>query len=165
MDTIYRPAIADDLPVLTDLYNHYVRETPVTFDLEPFSVEARRPWFDGFAPGTPHQLWVAEGEGGVLGFSCSHSFRHKAAYRTSVETTVYCAPDATGRGLGRALYTVLFRGLEGFDLNRAYAGVTWPNPASAALHEAFGFRRIATFSEVGYKQGRFWDVVWFEKPL
>ncbi len=160
-----RAAKPDDLPALTELYNHYVRESPATFDLEPFSVEARREWFDGFAPGTPHQLWVAEGEGGVLGFSCSHSFRPKAAYRTSVETTVYCAPEATGRGLGKRLYTALFQGLEGLDLHRAYAGLTWPNPASEALHEAFGFRRIATFGEVGHKLGRFWDVVWFEKAL
>ena len=150
---------------MTELYNHYVRTSPATFDVEPFSVEERRAWFDAFAPDTNHQLWVADEAGTVLAFAYSGRFRPKPAYRTTVETTVYCAPGATGQGLGRQLYSALFKGLEGRDLNRALAGITQPNPASVALHEAFGFERVGTFSQVGYKDGQYWDVAWFEKPL
>lgn len=165
MNVLIRPARPGDLPALTDLYNHYVRSSPATFDLEPFSVEERQAWFDGFAAGTPHQLFVADEAGRICGFTYSGRFRPKAAYRTTVETTVYLVPEATGQGLGRRLYTALFEALRGQPLHRAYAGVTQPNPASVALHKAFGFEQIATFSEVGHKFGRYWDVDWFEKVL
>jgi phosphinothricin acetyltransferase len=160
-----RLAMLDDLQALTALYNHYVETAPTTFDVEPFSVEARREWYNGFAAGTRHQLWVAEDAEQLLGFACSRPFRPKAAYLTSVESTVYCARGATGRGVGRALYGALFDALQGQDVHRAYAGITQPNPASEALHVAFGFREVATFSEVGRKLGRYWDVRWFEKSL
>lgn len=165
MPTEIRPAHLDDLPALTELYNHYVVHTPVTFDIEPFSVDQRRAWFDAFAPDTNHQLFVADEGGKAVAFAYSGRFRPKSAYQTTVETTVYCAPDATGRGLGRELYSTLFKALEGRDLHRAVAGITLPNPASVRLHESFGYERIGTFSHVGYKDGRYWDVGWFEKPL
>lgn len=165
MDVEIRPARAADLPDLTELYNHYVLDGAVTFDVEPYTVETRQPWFDAFAPGTPHQLFVADQGGRCVGFVGSMRFRPKAAYGTTVETTIYLAPDATGQGLGRRLYTVLFDALKGQPLHRALAGITLPNPASVALHEAFGFERVALFSEVGHKHDRYWDVAWFEKPL
>ena len=70
-----------------------------------------------------------------------------------------------GRGAGSKLYTELFRSLENEDVHRAYAGVSLPNPASIALHERFGFKRVAHFTEQGRKFGRYWDVAWYEKPL
>jgi phosphinothricin acetyltransferase len=165
MEPEIRPGGAADLPQLVDIYNYYVRETPVTFDVEPFSVEARRPWLEQFARLGCYRLYVAVDGARVLGYADSHRFRAKAAYDTSVETTVYCAPDARGQGIGRRLYAELFAALAGEDLNRAYAGVTLPNAASVALHEAFGFRYLATHSEVGRKFERYWDVAWFEKSL
>ena len=81
-----RRGVADDLSELTGIYNHYVRETPTTFDLAPFEIEARRPWFEAFAATGRHQLFVAEREGRVLGYACSHGFRAKGAYDSSVET-------------------------------------------------------------------------------
>lgn len=89
----------------------------------------------------------------------------KQAYDSSVETSVYCAPGATGRGIGRGLYSALFGALSGEDVHRAYAGIALPNPASIALHERFGFVQVAYFSEQGRKLGRYWDVAWFEKAL
>lgn len=160
-----RQALPEDLPALTELYNHYIRTSPVTFDLEPFSVAARRPWFEGFAAAGRHRLWVSEGAGGVDGFACSRGFRPKAAYDTTVETTVYLAPDAVGRGLGRRLYEALFEALRGEDVHLAVAGVTLPNDASLALHRRFGFESVGIFREVGYKFERYWDVQWFQKEL
>jgi phosphinothricin acetyltransferase len=156
---------ARDLEPLTELYNHYVRETAITFDLTPFTLDERRPWLEGFASKGPHQLFVAAREEAVVGFACSRLFRDKAAYRTSVETSVYLHPDASGRGIGRQLYTALFASLEGEDVHRAIAGITLPNPASVALHVCFAFERVGVFTEVGRKLGRYWDVLWMEKRL
>ncbi len=164
-DVELRPARASDLPALTALYNHYVRETPVTFDVDPYHVETRRPWLAGFAPAGPHRLFVAEREAVLLGYAGSMRFRPKAAYATSVETTVYLRPESAGQGVGASLYAQLFEALEGEDLHRAYAGITLPNPASIRLHERFGFHSVGIFHEVGRKLGRYWDVAWYEKSL
>jgi phosphinothricin acetyltransferase len=160
-----RYARPEDLASLTEIYNHYVKATPITFDIEPFTVEARRPWIEQFAEQGPHRLLVAEVSDRILGYACSQRFRVKAAYDTSVETSIYLAPDATGRGLGRRLYAALFEALRGEDLHRAYAGITLPNAASIALHRSAGFRRIGLYREVGRKFGRYWDVEWYEKEL
>ncbi|WP_311765145.1 GNAT family N-acetyltransferase [Streptomyces zingiberis] len=175
-----------DLPALTELYNHYVRETPITFDTAPFVPEERRPWLLSHPEDGPHPLLVAIGrepggvcgpggpggprspgspEGRLLGYATGSPFRPKPAYATSVEVTVYCAPEAMGLGVGTRLYTALFRVLERHDLRRAYAGIVVPNAASVALHERFGFRRIGVFHEAGRKFGRYWDVAWYEKRL
>ena len=164
-DVELRPAEPSDLPALTAIYNHYVRETPITFDVEPFPVEARRPWLEGFAAEGPHQLFVAERGGDLLGYAGSMRFRPKAAYATSVETTVYMRVGSEGQGIGAALYARLFEALRGEELHRAYAGITLPNPASIRLHERFGFRPVGVFHEVGRKLGRYWDVAWYEKSL
>ena len=164
-DIEIRPAAAPDLTALTEIYNHYVTATPITFDVEPFTPETRKPWLDQFAEKGPYRLQVAARADRVLGYACSVRFRPKPAYRTSVETSVYLAPDSTGRGLGRRLYGALFEALRGEELNRAYAGITLPNPASVALHQSFGFRSIGVYHEVGHKLGRYWDVEWFEKRL
>ena len=158
-----RPGEERDLEQLNELYNHYVRTSPVTFDLDEISMQARREWFESF--GGRYRLFVAvEGER-VLGYAHSKQFRPKQAYETSVETTVYIAHDSVGRGLGRGLYRVLFDGLASEDIHRAYAGITVPNPASFALHESFGFRQVAYFTEQGRKFERYWDVAWLEKEL
>lgn len=156
-----------DLPVLTDIYNHYVRETPVTFDTEPLTPEARRPWLLSHPKDGPHRLLVALGaeSNRVLGYATSSPFRPKSAYSTSVEVSVYLAPDACGRGVGTLLYERLFDALGGEDVHRAYAGIAQPNEASVRLHALFGFRHIGTYGEVGRKFGRYWDVAWYEKPL
>ena len=160
-----RPGRLHDLPALTDLYNHYVRSGAVTFDVDEFTVEARRHWFDHYAPTGPHRLLVAVDGDDVLGYVTSGPLRPKPAYATSVETTVYLRPDATGRGLGTLLYRRLFEVLAGEDLHRAFAGVALPNDASEALHRRVGFTELGTYGEVGRKFGRYWDVRWFERPL
>src|SRR4051794_16812567 len=160
-----RPGRLDDLPALTDVYNHYVETSNATFDVTPFTVEARRAWFDHYSPTGPHRLLVADRGGEVLGYATSSPLRPKPAYDTSVETTIYCRPDAVGLGLGRRLYDALLTSLAGEDLHRAYAGVALPNDASVALHEALGYVALGTYREVGRKFGRYWDVRWFERPL
>jgi phosphinothricin acetyltransferase len=160
-----RAATLGDLPRLTEIYNHYVMTTPITFDLEPFTPEQRVPWFEEHTAGGRHQLVVAEEDARVVGFACSGQFRVKRAYDTTVETTIYCAPEATGHGIGTALYGELFKALANEDINRFVAAITLPNDASISLHKRFGFRQVGVFSENGRKFGRYWDVAWLERPM
>lgn len=153
----------DDLPALTDIYNHYVLTSPATFDLVPFTVEARREWLSHYSETGRHRLLVALDRDRILGYATSSRWRPKPAYDTTVETTVYMHPDAAGRGAGRALYERLFAELDTEDVHRAVAGIVPPNEPSLRLHLAVGFKEVGRFSEVGYKFGRYWDVIWLER--
>jgi phosphinothricin acetyltransferase len=160
-----RSAIREDIPRLTEIYNHYVIHTPITFDLEPYTVERRATWFEQFAVTGRHRLLVAEEDGIIVGYAGTMRFRVKPAYDTTVETTVYAAPETMGKGIGRKLYAALFEALAGENIHRVVAGYTLPNSGSAKLHEQFGFKHVGVFSEVGYKFGKYWDVAWTERPL
>ena len=160
-----RAAVLADVPALTAIYNHYVRTSGVTFDTTEFTVEARQEWFSHYATTGPHRLLVVVDGDDLLGYATSSPFRPKPGYVTSVETSVYLRPDATGRGIGTTLYRAMFDALAGQDLHRAYAGVALPNDASVRLHERLGFREVGTYVEVGRKFDRYWDVRWFERPL
>jgi len=160
-----RPGSRHDIEEINAIYNRFIVEAPVTFDVVPFTIAQRTAWFAQFAEHGPHRLRVAERDSHMVGFACSSEFRHKQAYETSVETTIYLDPEACGRGIGTRLYSDLFRSIESEDLHRAYAGITLPNAASIALHQRFDFRAIGTFDEVGRKFGRYWSVQWYEKQL
>lgn len=160
-----RQAEERDLGQLNNIYNRYVLETHFTFDLEPMTIEARRDWFEHYNSTGRHRVVVGLSDSSVIGYASSGRFRPKPAYETSVETSIYLAPDAVGRGIGTRLYEELFKLLQGEDVHRAYAGIALPNQASIALHERFGFKRVAHFTEQGRKFDRYWDVGWYEKAL
>lgn len=162
-----RPATLADLPSLTEIHNHYIRTTHITFDAEPFTPDQRVGWFHDHSDGRRYRLLVAEAEGttGILGYAASGRFRSKQAYETTVEVSVACHPDAMGMGIGSELYRALFALLTGQDVHRVVAGIAQPNSASNALHQKFGFRAIGTFSQVGRKFGKYWDVLWMERSL
>lgn len=162
---LIRSATLDDLPRLTEIYNHYVVNSPATFDLEPYTVQRRLSWFSQFGSAGRHRLLVAQDNGVVLGYAGTVRFRPKAAYDTTVESTIYCAADHTRKGLGSLLYAALFEAIKDEDIHRIVAGFTLPNPASQALHEHLGFKTVGIFCEVGRKFGRYWDVAWTERPL
>jgi len=158
-----RPARAGDLAGMIEIYNHYVRESHCTFDVEPFSLAQRRPWWAQF-DGARWQCWLAANADSVLGYACSTPLKPKRAYETSVEVSVYLHPDHTASGLGRKLYQHLFTALDMQDVHRAYALIAVPNKPSLALHRAFDFGEVSRLSEVGRKFDRYWDVVWMERP-
>lgn len=160
-----RSATEGDLPGLNELYNAYIVESPATFDIDPIAMERRREWFTHYATSGRYRVLVATEDARLVGYTCSSPFRPKEAYEPSVETTVYCTRGSEGRGIGSALYRALFDALAFEDVHRAYAGITMPNPSSVALHEKFGFKQVAYFSEQGRKFGKYWDVAWYEKAL
>jgi phosphinothricin acetyltransferase len=161
-----RPGRDSDLEAIVGTYNHYVEHSPATFDLAPIDPGSRAAWLAEHSRGGPHRLLVAVDDAGrLLGWATTSRFRERAAYATTVESSVYCRPDARGLGVGSRLYATLFASIQGERVERIVAGVTLPNPASLALHRRFGFRPVGVFTRVGSKFDRFWDVQWFERPL
>ena len=104
---------------------------------------------------------VAEVDGIVAGYAYADRHRERPGYRWAVNISVYVAEDFTGRGIGRSLYDRLLDLLRQQGFVNAYAGITLPNPASVALHEAIGMRRIGVYERVGYKLGAWHDVAWY----
>ncbi|MHA1545765.1 MAG: GNAT family N-acetyltransferase [Alphaproteobacteria bacterium] len=162
-----RSGESGDLAALLDIYNHYVRETTITFDIEPLAMDAWRDWFAKFAETGPHRLLVGVDPASelIVAYAYAAQFRAKPAYNPAVEVTVYTAPGKSGNGAGTVLYRALFEALAGEDVHRAYAAITLPNLASEALHARFGFRQIGVLTQVGRKFGRYHDVGWWEKDL
>jgi phosphinothricin acetyltransferase len=160
-----RPAEPRDLPRLTDIYNHYVTETPTTFDTEPFTVAQRMEWFSHYSTTGRHRLLVAERDGVIAGYTSTSRFHPRAAYDTSVETTILCAPEAVGQGIGSLLYDALFSAIRDEDIHLVMALITLPNDASCGIHEKFGYRLATVLPEVGRKFGRYWDVAYYMKPF
>jgi phosphinothricin acetyltransferase len=164
-DTTIRRADEADLPALLDIYNHYVLNTPVTFDIEPRTLAQRREWLGQFSDSGRYQCFVPVKNGKVIGWVCSARFKKKAAYATTIETSIYLAPEEGGKGLGRRLYETLFDAIVGEDIHRIFAGTTLPNEASVNLHKAMGFRLVGVQPEVGRKFGKFWNVAQFFKDM
>jgi len=108
---------------------------------------------------------VFEQDAVVLGYAYASPWRTRPAYRHAVEASVYLAVDATGRGLGRQLYQALLAQLRALGLHCVIGGIAQPNPASVALHQALGFRKVAHFEEVGWKHGRWIDVGYWQLKL
>lgn len=160
---LIRHGRAADLPTLTDIYNHFVVNTHITFDVAPYEVAQRRPWFEKFAEGGRYPLLVMEEAGAITGYAHSLPLKDRAAYDTSVETTIYLSPGAEGSGRGTRLYTALLDLLAKQDIHRAYGMIALPNEGSIALHKKLGFRSAGLLHEVGRKFGRYYDVEWVER--
>jgi len=157
--------VREHLPIVVGGTGLYIRALAEGLFVEPrLDPERRRAlehWVGGLA--APDLVrWAGRLDPGFAG---GGQFRTRRAYDTTIETTIYCAPEATGRGIGTLLYRALFEALEGEDLRVAIAGTTLPNDASVALHERFGFASVGVMHDVGRKFGRYWDVAWYEKRL
>jgi L-amino acid N-acyltransferase YncA len=137
--------------------------TPISFELEPPSVEEMRGRLTKVLAHYPWLLYEMDGE--VLGYAYAAQHRERAAYRWSVDTSVYVRQDRQRKGVGRALYAVLLDVLPLQGFINAYAGVTLPNPGSVGLHEAMGFKPVGVYQHVGFKCGAWYDVAWFQRPL
>jgi phosphinothricin acetyltransferase len=111
-------------------------------------------------------IWlVAERDGRVVGYAYGGPHRERAAYNRTVEVTAYIDRDAHRSGLGRSLYTELFNRLKERGFRLLVAGITLPNEASVGIHEALGFERVGVYKNIGYKNGQWWDVGWWQLDL
>ena len=159
-----RPATPEDASSCARIYNYFVADTIVTFEEEPVSAgdmaarlrvvhEASLPWL------------VAEYQSDVVGYAYAAKWRARSAYRFSTEVTIYLEHTQRGRGIGSALYRELLSTLKARGIHSAIGGIALPNTESVALHEKFGFEKVAHFREVGFKLGRWidvgsWQVTW-----
>ncbi|MEP4148196.1 MAG: N-acetyltransferase family protein [Halioglobus sp.] len=159
-----RAARAADGKALADIYNHYIINSMATFEEEVLSAVDIEQRMDAVADlGLP---WlVAEEEGQVIGYAYANRWRERSAYRFSVESTVYLSPDVTSRGWGTRLYAALLDELRSLNVHAVIGGITLPNPASVALHERLGMTKVAEFPEVGFKQGQWLAVGYWQVNL
>ena len=162
-DIVIRHVEERDLPALLAIYNHYIVHTPITFDVEPKTLDDRKAWLKNFSHNGRYQCFVAVRNGEAMGWTASLKLHDRAAYETSILVSVYLGPGEVGKGIGRRLYHTLFAALQSEDIHRIHAGITYPNPASVALHLSLGFRLVGVQNEVGRKFGKFWDVGLYER--
>ena len=164
MEPLIRPAAAGDSAAIAGIYNHYVATTVITFEEEPVSApDMARRIEDATSASLP---WlVAEREGEVAGYAYATPWRARSAYRFSVEVTVYVDPDRSRLGIGRRLYEALLPELHPRGVHAAFGVIALPNDASVALHERFGFAKVAHLREVGYKFDRWIDVGYWQLLL
>jgi L-amino acid N-acyltransferase YncA len=159
-----RSALATDMDSIARIYNHYVRNTVVTFEEAPVSADmmatrlseihgASLPWL------------VAEIESVVVGYAYASKWKVRTAYRYSVETTIYLENGHEGSGIGTKLYSALLSILRLQGIHVAIGGAALPNDASAALHKKLGFDHVATFRQVGFKHDRWVDVAYWQLVL
>lgn len=159
-----RPVRNEDALQLAEIYNYYIEHTVATFEEVPLDAEDLRARMDLVA-GRGLPWLVAERAGAVAGYCYAGPWRERSAYRYSVESTVYLAPACTGEGLGTQLYATLFARLRQLSVHVVMGGITLPNAASVALHEKMGMKQVAHFPEVGYKDGRWLDVGYWQLVL
>ena len=159
-----RMARVDDAGPLADLYNPFITDTIITFELEPIAAATMADRIDAvLAAGLP---WlVAESGTELLGYAYAAPWKPRQAYRFSVESSVYLAPTAQGRGLGRALYERLLAELKTLGVHSVLGGIALPNAASVALHEKLGFVQVGQLQEVGRKFDRWIDVGYWQCRL
>lgn len=162
--TDIRPASECDAARICAIYNHYVASTTISFEEAPVTeADMAGRIADVTAGGLP---WlVLEVDGVVAGYAYATRWRTRPAYRHAVESSVYLDPALAGRGHGQRIYAHLLGQLRLRGLHTVIAGIAQPNERSVGLHERLGFRKVAHFSEVGFKFGRWIDVGYWQLPL
>lgn len=164
MSESIRPATASDSAAIARIYNHYILNTVITFEEEAVSSEDMAQRISEVSAASFPWL-VAEQADAVVGYAYAGKWKGRCAYRYSAESTIYLDPAITGRGLGTKLYEALFSNLREAKMHTVLGGIALPNPASIALHEKFGLRKAAHFSEIGFKFDRWIDVGYWQGSL
>ncbi len=159
-----RQAVATDAEAVACIYNHYIRETIITFVEQPVSPSEMAERIAQTAAASLPWL-VAEQSDTIVGYAYASKWKERSAYRFSAETTIYLVPGCFGKGIGTSLYQALLKQLKDLGLHVAIGGVALPNAASVALHEKLGFRKVAHFGEVGFKFDKWIDVAYWQLTL
>src|SRR5437868_9432173 len=159
-----RRANETDLPQILEIYNEIILNTTAVYDYEPHTLEMRKQWFETKRQqGFP--VFVAEEENIIVGFSSFGPFRAWAAYKYSVENSIYVKADKRGKGMGKLLLSPLIDAAKELNMHTIIASIDATNRASLQLHKNFGFIEVAHFKEVGYKFGRWLDLKFLQLIL
>ena len=158
-----REVKVEDAKEIAEIYNYYIQNTIVTFEEISISTEEMKGRIVAIASKFP---WlVYESEGRIKGYAYGGEWKSRSAYKYSLESSVYLKHDEFGKGIGTALYKELLEQLSARDFHAVIGGISLPNEMSIALHEKFGFKKIAQFNEVGYKFDKWIDVGYWELIL
>ena len=160
-----RPATPADLPGILDIYNEAVLNTTASYDYEPHTLEHRKQWFEERQRDNYPVLVAVEQDGSVVGWSALNPFHARIGYRFTSENSVYVAANRRGQGIGRALLGPLLEAGRARGLHAILAVINADNEASLRLHAEFGFEKVGHFKQIGFKFGRWLDVVYMEKLL
>jgi len=160
---LIRAATTADAAAIQAIYAPVVEHTAISFEETPPSVAEMAARIEAVMKDYPYL--VAELDGQVAGYAYASQHRTRAAYRTSVDVSVYIAEGARRSGVGRALYGKLLPELSGRGFHAAFAGIALPNEGSIALHESMGFTPLGIYREVGRKLGKWHDVGWWQRLL
>ena len=150
-----------DSAAIAAIYNHYIKNTIITFEEEEITPDEISGRIENVLSESLPWL-VAEDKGNVIGYAYATKWRIRSAYRFSVESTVYLAAASTGKGIGSMLYNALLSKLKNKGIHAVMGGIALPNPSSIALHEKFGFKKVAHFIEVGIKFEKWIDVGYWQ---
>lgn len=161
---IIREAQREDLPQMLEIYNDLIIHTTAIYSYEPHTPEMRAEWFETKKQqGFP--IYVAVDENIVLGFATFGSFRSWPGYKYTVENSVYVATEARGKGIGKTLMMKIIEAAKTMNMHAMVAGIDADNNISLKLHEKLGFKQVAYFKEVGFKFGRWLDLIFMELVL
>ncbi len=158
-----RPAAESDLVVINDIYNHYVFHSTCTYQEEPEPLESRQLWFSHH--GDKHPVIVAEAGGRVVGWGSLSAYHPRSAYRYTVENSVYIHHQHHRRGIGSLLLRELIVRAQNLGHRVIVAGIDTEQTASIALHTKFHFETVGHFKQVGFKFGRWLDVIYMQLSL
>ena len=159
-----RDATEDDAPAIAEIYNHYIRNTVITFEEVETTAEDIQNRIIKIKQAGYSWLVAIENET-VIGYAYASRWRERSAYDHSVEASVYLSSDFTSKGWGTQLYAALFDALRQKSVHVVIGGIALPNKVSVALHEKFGMEKVAHFKEVGFKFGRWVDVGYWQIKL
>lgn len=158
-----RPVSLADAAAITKIYNHYIKETTITFEIEPITVEEMASRIKEISAQFPY--FVYEQDGKILGYCYAHLWKQRAAYSKTLETTIYLDKNATHQGLGSLMVKHLIQLCKAQGYHALIACITEGNEASVQMHEHLGFKQVSEFKEVGEKFGRWLGVVDLEYIL
>ena len=163
-DLVLRPYRPDDIPAVTKIYGHYVRETVITFETSAPDEAEMANRFAAVA-GKGHPLLIGEMGGEVVGYAYASTYRPREAYRFTCEDSIYLRQDAVGQGIGGRLLDELIVQSRAAGFKQMIAVITAERANSVRLHEKAGFRHVGRYEAVGYKFDRWLDIVHLQKAL
>jgi L-amino acid N-acyltransferase YncA len=164
MTVVIRPGTESDLPAILAIYNHAIINTTAVYDYEPHTLAMRETWYAAkVADGLP--VLVATLDDQVVGFAALSWFRAWAAYRYTVENSLYVAPDQQGQGIGRQLLSASIEAARDRHFHTIVSGIDADNAASLHLHRQFGFEPVGHMRQVGYKFNRWLDLTFMQLLL
>jgi L-amino acid N-acyltransferase YncA len=158
-----RAAVESDLAAINDIYNYYVLHSTCTYQEEPESMQARRRWFANHDNKYP--VIVAEANSKVVGWGSLSAYHERSAYRHTVENSIYIHHKHQRCGIGSLLLKELIVRASALRHHTIIAGIDGGQPGSIALHKKFGFAQVGHFKGVGFKFGRWLDVIYMQRSV